>query len=124
VLAVDQDSDTLHTLAASLELAHLPTTTCASGNEAQVLTEKEDYDLVLVDVDLPKLNGSTLCERIRENGRNRKTPVIILTPATPNGHPPQASLNGGNDSLPKPFNAAELTVKAETWIWKRRFGLL
>jgi CheY-like chemotaxis protein len=122
VLAVDDDSDLLHTVAASLELAHLPTTTCSDSQEAHGLIEKEDYDLLLLDVGLPNVNGTTLCDRVRE--RNRKTPVIFLTAANGQDHRAQASLNGGNDFLSKPFNTTELTVKAETWIWKRRFGLL
>jgi CheY-like chemotaxis protein/predicted component of type VI protein secretion system len=124
VLAVDDDSDLLHLVAASLELAHLPTTTCSTSQEAQNLIEKEDYDLLLLDAGLSNGNGSTLCERARDNGRSRKTPVIFLTTANGLDQKGQASLNAGNDFLPKPFNTTELTVKAETWIWKRRFGLL
>jgi CheY-like chemotaxis protein len=124
VLAVDDDNDLLHTLAASLELAHLPTTTCSDSQEAQALIDKEDYDLFLFDVGLPNQNGATLCDRLRETGRYSKTPVIFLTVANGTDHRTQPSLNGGNDFLPKPFNTAELAVKAETWIWKNRFGLL
>ena len=122
---MDDDSDLLHTLAASLELAHLPTTTCLDGQQAQELVEKEDYDLLFLDIGLPDIDGITLCERIREKSRNRKTPGHFSDRRqTRSDRRAQASLKGGNDFLPKPFNSAELTVKAETWIWKRRFGLL
>jgi CheY-like chemotaxis protein len=124
VLAVDDDDDLLHTLAATLELAQLSTTTCSDSGTAQKLIEKEDYDLLLVDVGLPNANGATLCDRVRENNRYRKTPVIFLTVANSPDQSTQANLSGGNDFLPKPFNTAELTVKAETWIWKNRLGLL
>jgi DNA-binding response OmpR family regulator len=121
---VDDDTDLLQTLTASLELAHLPTTTCADGQSAQALVADGDYDLLLLDVNLPGLDGPSLCGQIRENDRYRKTPVIFMTAANALDHRAQASLSGGNDFLPKPFNTAELTVKAETWIWKSRFGLL
>jgi CheY-like chemotaxis protein/pSer/pThr/pTyr-binding forkhead associated (FHA) protein len=124
VLAVDDDVDTLHTLAATLELAQLSTTTCSDGDTAQSLMEKEDYDLLLLDISLPEVSGPALCARLRRNDRYRKTPVIFLTAANAFDHRAKASLGGGNDFLPKPFNAAELTVKAETWIWKSRLGLL
>ena len=124
VLAVDDDTDLLQTLTASLELAHLPTTTCVDSHAAQVLVESSDFDLLLLDVNLPGLDGPALCGQIRENDRYRKTPVIFLTAANTLDHRAQASLSGGNDFLPKPFNTAELTVKAETWIWKNRYGLL
>jgi CheY-like chemotaxis protein len=125
VLAVDDDNDLLHTLAATLELAQLPTTTCSDSGTAQALLEKEDYDLLLLDAGLPEIGSPTLCDRVRENNRHR-TPVIFLTVANPLDHPTEASLklSGGSDFLPKPFTTAELTVKAETWIWKSRLGFL
>jgi CheY-like chemotaxis protein len=124
VLAVDDDTDLLQTLRATLELAQLPTTACADGNAATALLASNDFDLILLDVTLPGIDGPTLCNQIRENDRHRKTPVIFLTVADTLDHRAQASLSGGNDFLPKPFNTAELAVKAETWIWKNRFGLL
>jgi CheY-like chemotaxis protein len=124
VLAVDDDAELLQTLSASLELAHLSTTGCADGRAAQALVEKSDFDLLLLDVNLPGLDGAALCGQIRENDRYRKTPVIFLTAANTLDQRAQASLSGGNDFLPKPFNTAELTVKAETWIWRNRYGLL
>lgn len=124
VLAVDDDNDLLHTLAATLELAQLPTTTCSDSGTAEQLIDKEDYDLLLLDVGLPNVNGPTLCDRVRQKDAYRKTPVIFLTVANTLDQRAQASLSGGNDFLPKPFNTAELTVKAETWIWKNRLGLL
>jgi len=124
VLAVDDDLDLLQTLRATLELAQLPTTACADGHAAQALIASNDFDLLLLDVSLPGMDGPALCGQIRENDRYRKTPVIFLTVADTLDHRAQASLSGGNDFLPKPFNTAELAVKAETWIWKNRFGLL
>ncbi|MEP6668200.1 MAG: response regulator [Chthoniobacter sp.] len=124
VLAVDDDNDLLHTLAATLELAQLSTTTCSDSNTAEALIGKEDYDLLLLDEGLPNLNGPTLCDRVRGHDRYRKTPVIFMTVANPLDPRAQASLSGGNDFLSKPFNTAELTVKAETWIWKNRLGFL
>ena len=124
VLAVDDDLDLLQTLRATLELAQLPTTACADGNAATALLASNDFDLVLLDVTLPGIDGPTLCGQIRENDRYRKTPIIFLTVADTLDHRAQASLSGGNDFLPKPFNTAELALKAETWIWKNRFGLL
>ncbi len=123
VLAVDHDAAELQSLTASLELAHLPTVTCADGNAVQGLVEKNDFDLLLLDVSLPGFDSSHLCSRIRENDRHRRSPVIFLTGTNTKNNFAQASLSRANDFLPKPFNTAELTVKAETWIWKNRFGL-
>jgi DNA-binding response OmpR family regulator len=114
----------LDVLATSLGLADLPTTTCADSLETVALLEKTDFDLLILDVHLPGLDGPTLCSQIREIPRYRKTPILFLTVADTLDYRAQSSLCGGNDFLPKPFNAAELVIKAEMWIWKNRFGLL
>lgn len=124
VLAVDDDSDLLHTLAATLELAQLPTTTCSDYGTARSLIEMEDYDLLLLDAALSQKTNPSLYDRVRTNDRYRKTPVIFLFPDNAPAQKPQALTGNSYDFLLKPFNTGELTVKAETWIWKNRLGFL
>lgn len=124
VLVVDDDTDLLQTLRATLELAQLPTTACADGQAATALLASNDFDLILLDVTLPGIDGPTLCGQIRQLERYRKTPIVFLTVSDTQDRRAQAHQSGGNDFLPKPFNTAELALKAETWIWKNRFGLL
>ena len=124
LLAVDDDRDLLDVIAASLDLAHLPTTPCADSRAALALVEKGEFDLLVLDVHMPDLDGPTLCSQIREIPRYWKTPILFLTVANSLDHRAQASLCGGNDFLPKPFNAAELVIKAETWLWRNRLGPL
>ncbi len=120
VLVVDDDLDLLDAVATSLNLAQLPATPCADSREAIALVEKNEFDLLILDVRMPGLDGPTLCARIREFPRFWKTPILFLTAANTLDDRAQTSLSGGNDFLPKPFNAAELIVKAETWLWKSR----
>jgi CheY-like chemotaxis protein len=124
MLVVDDDRDLLDAVTASLNLAHLPTTPCNDSLQALALVENNAFDLLILDVRMPGLDGPTLCNQIREIPRYWKTPILFLTVADTLDYRAQTSLCGGNDFLPKPFNAAELVIKAETWLWRNRLGPL
>ena len=124
VLAVDDDTDLLATIVASLELSHVQTTGSGSGEEALQLLAERKFDLLLLDIGLPGLDGSSLCARAREIAGYRKTPIVFLTGSDTVEKRAEASLSGGNDFLGKPINVFELTVKTQTWILKDQLGLL
>jgi DNA-binding response OmpR family regulator len=87
------------------------------------MLEKEGFDLVLLDVGLPDLNGIDVCSRIRELPTHRTTPVVFMTGDSTDATRAQSSLNGGDDFMPKPFNVRELTVKAATWVARQQCGI-
>ena len=124
ILLVDDDHEILESMRTVLENKGFRILAARDGNAGLMIAEREVPDLLVLDIHLSDVSGPTLCERIRENERYRKTPVILLTVASPLDPHTKESLHGGNDCLAKPFNAAELAVKAETWIWKNRLGLL
>lgn len=55
-----------------------------SGEECLLLLEKEDIDLVILDIILPGLNGYEVCKKIKENKATKKIPVMLI-PALPSG---------------------------------------
>ena len=124
VLAVDDDADLLATIVASLELSQLQTTGAGSGEEALALLAERKFDLLLLDIGLPGLEGPGVSNRTRELAGYRKTPIVFLTGNDTVDKRAEASLSGGNDFLGKPINVFELTVKAQTWILKNQLGLL
>ena len=124
VLAVDDDTDLLATIVASLELSQVQTTGCGSGEEALGLLAERKFDLLLLDVGLPGLDGHRLCARAREIAGYRKTPIVFLTGNDTLDKRAESSLSGGNDFLGKPINVFELTVKTQIWILKDQLGLL
>ncbi len=121
VLAMDEDAEVLARLVASLETAHLETTSCSDAGAVLTEASGRSYDLVLLDYDQP---GAALCAQLRDQVGYQKTPIIFLTGENNSGQRPPAGLNGGSDFLAKPVSPAELAVKAQTWILKNQFGLL
>ena len=124
VLAVDDDAEMLAMLVASLEMAQLPTTSCADASTVLAEASGRKFDLVLLDYDLAGSTAPELCAQLRGQSDYRKTPIIFLTGENAVEQRAQGSLNGGSDFLAKPVNIAELAVKAQTWILKSQFGLL
>ena len=124
VLAMDDDAEMLAELVASLEMSQLQTTSCADAGAVLAEASGRKFDLVLLDGDLADRTAPALCAQLRGQAAYHKTPIIFLTGENAAEQRTQGRLNGGSDFLAKPVNAAELAVKAQTWILKNQFGLL
>jgi CheY-like chemotaxis protein len=83
----------------------------------QVL-EQNHFDLVFLDVEMPKPNGIEVCERLRKMPTNSATPVVFVTAHSDFGSRARSSSSGGNDFIAKPFLSLELAVKTLTWLFK------
>lgn len=81
------------------------------GEEGQYLAESEDYDLIILDVMLPKLDGITLCRSLRS--KNVKTPVLMLTAKTTIEDKVTGLDSGADDYMTKPFSFIELRSRIQ-----------
>jgi len=63
----------------NLERAGFEVTVAHNGREAYDLSQNDQFDLVLTDHQMPKLTGVELCQRLREDERYARTPVIMVT---------------------------------------------
>jgi CheY-like chemotaxis protein len=124
VLLIDDDRELLATLGTALDNAEIVTAKAARPSEALELLQATHFDLVLLDIGLPEQNGIEVCAQIREMPAARKTPVVFLTGRDTVENRAQSSLHGGNDFITKPFNLCELTLKAQTWMYRSQFGLV
>jgi two-component system, sensor histidine kinase and response regulator len=79
-------------------------------------SQAEDYDLVLLDVNMPGINGFEVCEKIRENERLKEIPVIFLTANSEPEHIIEGFASGGQDYVTKPFHSGELLSRINTHI--------
>jgi two-component system alkaline phosphatase synthesis response regulator PhoP len=79
ILAVDDDAPALGALKANLAQRGYEVQTCGNGEDALELIERDSFDLFILDVNMPGVNGIELCKRIRENPKTQDTPVIFLT---------------------------------------------
>ena len=123
VLLVDDDQDLLATLSSSLGTAEITTAKAGCPSEALALLQEKSFDLILLDIALPEQSGIELCARIREIPASGKTPIVFLTARDTVDNRAQSSLQGGNDFIAKPFNISELTLKAQTWMYRAQFAL-
>jgi len=122
-LIVDDDRDLLSTVGAALDLVKIHTTQSFDATDALDKLGGSSFDLVLLDIGLPGINGIDVCGRIRELPEHKQTPIVFLTVGDTVENRAQSSLNGGNDFIVKPFNVRELALKAVTWAYRRQFGV-
>jgi CheY-like chemotaxis protein len=87
---------------------------------AQRLLKRKGFDLIFLDVEMPRLTGLELCEKIRAMKLNRSTPIVFVTSHSDFGSRAQSALSGGNDFIAKPFLLVEVALKALTWLFKDR----
>ena len=109
ILVVEDDELTARALETVLGHKNYAVETVADGESAWELVELFDYDLVLLDVLLPCLDGISLCQRMRSH--HHDMPIMLLT-AKDSSHDKAIGLDAGaDDYLTKPFNSEELMAR-------------
>jgi len=114
VLAVEDDPRIAADLKTALSAAGFHAESCADGEEAWFLGDTEDYDLVILDLGLPKMDGLAVLKRWRANDRNM--PVLVLTARGAWTERVEGIDAGADDYLPKPFQMEELVARARALI--------
>lgn len=88
--------------------------TAFDGEEGQYLAESESYDLIILDLMLPKVDGITICKELR--AKNIKTPILMLTAKTTVEDRVAGLDSGADDYLTKPFAYMELRSRVHALI--------
>ncbi|MEN9389606.1 MAG: hypothetical protein RLY61_690, partial [Candidatus Parcubacteria bacterium] len=81
------------------------------GEEGSFMAETEPYDLIILDLMLPKIDGITLCKNLREKGMT--VPVLMLTAKSRLEDKVEGFDTGADDYLTKPFSLVELFVRVK-----------
>lgn len=92
-----------------------------NGADALQMLRKNQYDLCLLDVMLPKMDGFTLAEKIRE--QDLQIPIIFLTARSTKEDKIHGLKIGGDDYITKPFSIEELALKIEVFLKRRSIAL-
>jgi PAS domain S-box-containing protein len=109
ILVVEDDRLTAEGLIAALSNQNYTVEVAADGEAGWALAEAFAYDLIVLDVTLPKLDGVSLCQRLRSHGY--QMPILLLT-AHSSSHDKAIGLDAGaDDYLVKPFDLEELTAR-------------
>lgn len=123
VLVVDDEAGARRIIMAGTQTVGLKPIAADTPTTALAALSAETFDLIFLDVGMPEMNGFDLCTRIRAIPQHEKTPIVFITGMATFQNRVQSNLSGGNDFIGKPFNVAELAVKALIWVFKGQMGL-
>lgn len=119
VLFVEDDKKFAESVIQFLELNGLIVDYCHNGRMGLNLLADNQYDVIVSDINMPKLNGLNMCQAIREQGID--TPLILLTALSHLNDKITGFEHGADDYLTKPFEMRELVARVLA-LSKRRSG--
>ncbi len=108
ILVVEDEVRLLRNLAKALREEGYAVDTATDGEEGLYKAENSDYDAIVLDIMLPRLDGWQVLERLR---RTQKTPVLFLTARDTTGDRVRGLDGGADDYLVKPFDLSELFAR-------------
>lgn len=120
VLAVDDQPTNVRLLDAVLTPRGYRIVTASSGPEALEVLAREDVDLVLLDVQMPGMDGHEVCRRIRSVPATEFLPVVMIT-ASGSEQRLAALQSGADDFVTKPFDKSELLARVASLARIKRF---
>ncbi len=120
ILVVDDESISRQAVVHALQKARLKNVAVEAPQLALSLLQENRFDLVILDVDMPGMNGFELCSRLRNLPGYQKTPVVFVTALSDFEARANSLVSGGNDLIAKPFLFIELTVKALVYVMRAR----
>jgi two-component system OmpR family response regulator len=113
ILVVEDEPDLLRSLAQALREESYAVDTAADGEEGLHKAESWEYDAIVLDVMLPKLDGWQLLARLR---KTKRTPVLMLTARDRTGDRVRGLDTGADDYVVKPFDLDELLARLRALI--------
>jgi two-component system alkaline phosphatase synthesis response regulator PhoP len=114
-----EDEENLHdALKLNLELENYQVTSAFDGAEAMKAVQNEYFDLIIMDVMLPEIDGFSVTQNIRLT--NTEVPILILSAKDSSSDRVQGLKKGADDYLTKPFNLEELLLRVQKLIEKNK----
>lgn len=117
ILIVDDDPRLVRVLTLWLEHSGYETEVAKNGLEALRLLQQKDFALIILDVEMPKLDGFETCRRIREQS---PVPLLMLTVLGEPERRVDGLEMGADDYLPKPFSTRELLLRVRSLLRRAR----
>ena len=112
VLVVEDEAHIRELVCLHLKLEHFTCIEAADGPRALEFARSQPFDLIILDLMLPGLDGITVCRAIRRESQNTATPVLMLTARREEADKVLGLDNGADDYLTKPFGVRELMARA------------
>lgn len=120
ILIVEDEQRLAGVLKTQLNEAGFSAEIASDGYTGKSLAEKNRYDLIILDINLPILNGYELCREIRKT--NRKIPVIMLTAFSTQENKLNGFNSGADDYVSKPFDFRELLARINVFLRRTDAG--
>jgi two-component system alkaline phosphatase synthesis response regulator PhoP len=111
ILIVDDEPDCISIIQCRLEWCHHQVITATNGEEGLQTAEKEKPDIILLDTNMPVMNGQEMLERLRKHPILKDTPVIMVTALCEKQDIAAASAIGVEDYVTKPIDFTSLIEK-------------
>lgn len=118
ILLAEDEENLQEALKLNLELEGYEVTTAGTGLEALKAVGKEYFDLIILDIMLPEMDGITVCENIRV--QNNDVPILFLSAKNSSSDRILGLKKGGDDYITKPFELEELLLRIGKLISKNR----
>ena len=120
VLVVEDDEHIRELVVLHLGLEGHTAVAVGDGSEALKLARAEPFDLLILDLMLPGLDGVTLCRAVRRDSRNADAPILMLTARREEADKVIGLDSGADDYLTKPFGVRELVARVRALLRRRR----
>src|SRR5215212_2274613 len=118
ILLVEDEENLHEALKLNLELEGYAVSSATDGQEALRAVEQEYFDLIILDVMLPNVDGITVTETIRI--QNNEVPILILSAKNSSADRVLGLKKGADDYMVKPFNLEELLLRVDKLILKNK----
>ncbi len=120
ILIVDDESDIVSTIQYRLKFCEFDVITASNGKEGLEKTANERPDLILLDINMPVMDGHEMLERLKNHPDLKDIPVIMLTAYSDKRDIVKAAEFGIADYVTKPFDFTELMEKISTALEKKQ----
>lgn len=121
ILVVDDNEMNRDLLRRRLEQQHLKVMTAEDGQQALDMIAQHDFDMILLDIMMPGINGYQVLEQIKANNNLRHIPVIMISALDEMDSIIRCIEAGADDYLPKPFNPVLLKARVNAGLDKKRW---
>jgi DNA-binding response OmpR family regulator len=120
ILIAEDDTALAGFVRKGLEAEHYAVDVSADGEQARALATEFDYDLIVLDLNLPRLDGIAILKDVRN--RKAQLPILILTARGRVEDRVQCLDSGADDYLVKPFSFSELSARIRALLRRSRLG--
>jgi DNA-binding response OmpR family regulator len=116
ILIVDDQKDIVELIRYKLENEGLECLVASDGEEGLQKAKKEDPDLILMDIMMPKINGYQVCRLLKSDENYKHIPIIMLSAKDQESDKFWGKESGADDYVTKPFNVEKLFQKIQGYL--------